>query len=113
MAKVAIIQKNIPHYRGRFFEEVSAQASTMRIDVTLYSAATEFPENELKFAQRSLPVPQFTKDKNGPFWMKRLTAALKGIDIIVAPRESQYLNLLSVILQLSRMRANARLQDLP
>ena len=92
MTKVAIIQKDIPHYRVRFFEEVFVQASSLGLDVMVYSAAKEFPENAFKFAQRSLPIHQFTRNKTSPFWMTGLRAALKGVDIIVAPQELQCLN---------------------
>ncbi|THI88253.1 MAG: glycosyltransferase family 4 protein [Nitrospira sp. CG24A] len=92
MKKIAIIQKEIPHYRVRFFEEVSAQASTMGFDVTVYSAATTWSELPFKFSQRGLPIYQFTKRKNGPFWMKELSAALIEIDLVVAPQELQCLN---------------------
>ena len=92
MTKVAIIQKDIPHYRVRFFEEVFVQASSLGLDVMVYSAAKEFSKNVFKFAQRSLPIHQFTRNKTSPFWMKGLRAALKGIDIIVAPQELQCLN---------------------
>lgn len=92
MTKIAIIQKEIPHYRVRFFEVVSAQAATMGLDVTVYSATKEASRQAFKFAQQSLPIQQLTKNKNGPFWMKGLTAALKGTDIVVAPQELQCLN---------------------
>ena len=92
MTKVAIIQKEIPHYRVRFFEEVSTQASAMGLDVTVYSATAGSPKTTFKFAQCTLPICQFKKSKNGPFWMKGLTAALAGADIVVAPQELQCLN---------------------
>lgn len=92
MTKIAIIQKEIPHYRVRFFEEVCAQGFTMGLDVTVYCASTGCPKTPYKFSHRSLAIHQITRNKNGPFWMKRLTAALKGTDIIVAPQELQCLN---------------------
>lgn len=92
MIKVAILQRDIPHYRIRFFEEVAAQASATGMDVILYSAETSARNAAYKFAHKSLPVHLFTKSKNGPFWMKGLTAALKGSDVIVAPQELQCLN---------------------
>lgn len=92
MKKVAILQREIPHYRIRFFEEVSAKAFAMGLDVTVYSSGEEFSEYALKFAQRSLPIHQYTGSKKGPFWMKGLTAALKETDIIVAPQELQCVN---------------------
>ncbi|MCS6293011.1 MAG: glycosyltransferase family 4 protein [Nitrospira sp.] len=92
MKKVAILQREIPHYRVRFFEEVSAQAFAMGLDVTVYSSGEEFSENTPKFARRNLSIHRFTRNKKGPFWMKGLTAALNGTDIIVAPQELQCVN---------------------
>lgn len=113
MTKVAIIQKEIPHYRVRFFEEVSAQVSTMRFDATVYSAYRKFLNAAFKFAWQELSICRFKMSTYSSFWMKGMTAALKGIYIIFALQELQCLNMPSVIPQLPGMRAYVRLRDLP
>src|SRR4051794_28714342 len=92
MTKVAIIQRYIPQYRIRFFEEVSAQASTMGLDVAVYCADTGPSETVFNFAHRRLPIYHLKKARGAPFWIKGLTAALRGTDIVVAPQELQCLN---------------------
>jgi glycosyltransferase involved in cell wall biosynthesis len=92
MTKVAIIQKSIPHYRVRFFEELAAQASALRLEMTVYHACETTQNAAYKFLHKDLPIHQFTRNKNGPFWMEGLKAALIGADIIVAPQELQCVN---------------------
>lgn len=70
--------------------------------MTRYSATAGSPKATFKFAQCTLPIHQFKKSKNVPFWLKGLAAALAGTDIIVASQKLQWLNVPSVIPQLSK-----------
>ena len=39
MRKVSIIQREIPHYRIRFFEELYAQGNLQDLDIRVYTGA--------------------------------------------------------------------------
>ncbi|NGZ96157.1 MAG: hypothetical protein CV089_08530 [Nitrospira sp. WS110] len=92
MRRVAIIQREIPHYRIRFFEELYTQGKTEGFELMVYTAA---PPAEAAaapaFPYRALPVRYFGKKKSGAYWMRGLEAAVAGTDVIVAPQELQCL----------------------
>jgi glycosyltransferase involved in cell wall biosynthesis len=92
MIRVAIIQREIPHYRVRFFEELYAQGMSQGYEILVYTAT---PPAEISaspvFPYRALPVRYFGKRKTGSYWMCGLEAAIKGSDVIIAPQELQCL----------------------
>lgn len=92
MTTVSIIQREIPHYRIRFFEELFDQAAKLGLAVTVYSVASGEPGSGSMFAHRTLPARRLSRNKNGPLWITALTAALAGSDIIIAPQELQCVN---------------------
>lgn len=83
--RIAIIQREIPHYRIRFFAAVDAEARRHEYSVTLYSG-TEFPANtSLPFSHRRVEIRYVAGGTGGPYWMKHLDSALAGSGIIIAP----------------------------
>lgn len=92
MTTVSIIQREIPHYRIRFFEELSEQAATLGLAVTVHSAASGELGSGSKFAHRTFSARRLSRSTNGPLWITGLTAALAGSDIIIAPHELQCMN---------------------
>jgi len=92
MTTVSIIQREIPHYRIRFFEELSEQAAKVGLAVTVHSAASGESGPAGMFAHRTFPARRLSRNKNGPLWITGLTAAIAGSDIIIAPHELQCMN---------------------
>lgn len=92
MRRVSIIQREIPHYRVRFFEELYAQGKSQGLDIMVYSGAPPvtagtppaFPYHVL-FARR------FGRKKSSSYWMYGLEKAIVGSDVVVAPQELQCL----------------------
>ena len=89
---VAIIQREIPHYRIRFFEELYAQGRSEGYEILV--CATSHPiqsGNALAFPYRILPVRLFGNSKSSAYWMQGLEATISGTDVVVAPQELQCL----------------------
>lgn len=89
---VAIIQREIPHYRIRFFEELYAQGKSEGFEIVVYTARD--PAQSLTrpaFPYRVLPVRLFGKSKSSAYWMRGLETAISGTDVVVAPQELQCL----------------------
>lgn len=92
MRKVSIIQREIPHYRIRFFEELYAQGSLAGLDIRVYTGTPPAGEAaSIAFPYQVLPVRHFGKKKSSPYWMKALEQAIVGSDVVVAPQELQCL----------------------
>jgi glycosyltransferase involved in cell wall biosynthesis len=92
MRKVSIIQREIPHYRIRFFEELYAQGSLEDFDIRVYTGSP--PAGGISttaFPYQVLPVRHFGKKKSSSYWMSALEQAIAGSDIVVAPQELQCL----------------------
>ena len=94
MRKVSIIQREIPHYRVRFFEELYAQGRLQELDIQVYAGAPP-PQaaSSPAFPYRVLPVRYFGKNKSDSYWMDGLEQAIAGSDIVVAPQELQCLTI--------------------
>jgi glycosyltransferase involved in cell wall biosynthesis len=92
MRKVSIIQREIPHYRIRFFEELYAQGRLQNLDFRVYTGAppTQIASSP-NFPYQVLPVRYFSKKSSGSTWMHGLERAIAGSDIVVAPQELQCL----------------------
>jgi glycosyltransferase involved in cell wall biosynthesis len=92
MRRVSIIQREIPHYRVRFFEELYAQGRLQELDIQVYAgmpparAASSAP-----FPYRVLPVHHVGGMRSGSYWMSGLEKAIAGSDVVVAPQELQCL----------------------
>ena len=92
MRKVSIIQREIPHYRIRFFEELYAQGSLQNLEIQVYTGAPPIQvASSPTFPYRVLPVRYFRKKNSGSCWMHGLEKAIAGSDIVVAPQELQCL----------------------
>lgn len=92
MRRVSIIQREIPHYRIRFFEELYAQGRLQGLDFRLYAGvAPPQPASPLGFPYAILPVRALNKKRLSPYWMLGLESAIAGSEIIVAPQELQCL----------------------
>jgi glycosyltransferase involved in cell wall biosynthesis len=92
MQRVSIIQREIPHYRVRFFEELYAQGQAHELNIIVYTAFPPAqPTNSQSFPYRVLPVKFFGKEKSSAYWMYELEASVSGSDIVIAPQELQCL----------------------
>lgn len=92
MRKVSIIQREIPHYRIRFFEELYAQGSVEGLNIRVYTGAPPAGEGaSIAFPYQVLPVRHFGKKKSSSYWMNALGQAIAGSDVVVAPQELQCL----------------------
>lgn len=92
MRKVSIIQREIPHYRIRFFEELYAQGRLQNLEIQVYTGAPPIQvASSPTFPYRVLPVRYFRKKNSGSCWMHGLEKAIAGSDIVVAPQELQCL----------------------
>jgi len=92
MRKVSIIQREIPHYRIRFFEELYAQGRLQNLEIQVYTGAPPIQvASSPAFPYRVLPVHYFGKKNSGSCWMHGLEKAITGSDIVVAPQELQCL----------------------
>lgn len=92
MRRVSIIQREIPHYRIRFFEELYAQGRSQNLDVRLYTGST--PQQSVSpvgFIYSVIPMRVLSKKRLSPYWMSGLESAIAGSEIIVAPQELQCL----------------------
>ena len=66
MRTVSIIQREIPHYRVRFFEELYAQGRLQELDIQVYTGAPPVQTASAPaFPYRVLPVRHFSKKKSG------------------------------------------------
>jgi glycosyltransferase involved in cell wall biosynthesis len=88
--KVAIIQREIPHYRVRFFEELYIQGRASNLDIHVYTGA---PQTSLwsGFPFHVLSLRYFGNKKTASYWMSGLKEEIEGSDIVVAPQELQCL----------------------
>lgn len=92
MRKVSIIQREIPHYRVRFFEELYVQGRLQELDIHVCTGAPPAQVvSSPAFPYRVLPLRYFGTKKSGSYWMHGLEKALAGSDIVVAPQELQCL----------------------
>lgn len=92
MRRVSIIQREIPHYRIRFFEELHAQGSVHNMDIRVYSAMPPAQRCSSAFPCDVLPVRYFGRIKSStPYWLHGLEKAIAGSAIVVAPQELQCL----------------------
>ncbi|WP_447603190.1 glycosyltransferase family 4 protein [Nitrospira sp. Nam80] len=92
MRTVSIIQREIPHYRVRLFEELYAQGQSQGLDIKVYTAAPP-PNSQTSpdFPYCVLPVRRFGNSKSSSYWIYGLKKAILGSDIVVAPQELQCL----------------------
>ncbi len=92
MRKVSVIQREIPHYRIRFFEELYAQGRVQDLDIQLYCVEppAQTPSS-LVFPLQVLPVRYFGKRKSSSYWLYGLAKAIAGSDVVVTPQELQCL----------------------
>jgi L-malate glycosyltransferase len=92
MRRVSIIQREIPHYRVRFFEELYAQGRLQGLDIQVYTGAPPILiSSSPAFPYQVLSVLRFGEKKSGASWMYELEKAIAGSDIVVAPQELQCL----------------------
>lgn len=93
MVRLAIIQKQIPHYRVAFFTELQLQALKAGLEITVYCA--EAPDSRVlgNFRYKILPIRYVGGSQMGPYWLKGLTQEIEGSDVIIAPLELQCLNI--------------------
>jgi glycosyltransferase involved in cell wall biosynthesis len=92
MRTVSIIQREIPHYRIRFFEELYAQGRLQELDIQVYAGAPPAQAaSSPAFPYCVLPIRCFGKKKSGSYWMYGLEKAIAGSDIVVASQELQCL----------------------
>lgn len=92
MRKVSIIQREIPHYRIRFFEELYAQGRVQDLDIQVCAGAPPVRTTpSIAFPYQVLPIRHFGTMNSSSFWMYELENAIAGSDIVVAPQELQCL----------------------
>lgn len=91
MRKVSIIQREIPHYRIRFFEELHAQGRLHDLDIEVYCAVAPARRTSLAVPHRVLAARYFGKMKSSSYWLHGLEGEIAGSDIVVAPQELQCL----------------------
>lgn len=91
MRKVSVIQREIPHYRIRFFEELYAQGRLQNLDIQVICAVPPTQRISSDFTFRVLPARYFGKSKSSPYWLYGLAEVIAGSDIVVAPQELQCL----------------------
>jgi len=92
MRKVLVIQRELPHYRIRFFEELYAQGQSHDLDVYVCSAVPPNPKpSPVRFPFRVLPAFYFGKGRQCSYWLRGLEDLIAGSDIVVAPQELQCL----------------------
>jgi glycosyltransferase involved in cell wall biosynthesis len=89
MRKVSVIQRELPHYRIRFFEALYAQGKSQHLDIQVYCAVGPLQRSPLAFPYRVLPVSYFGKKTSSSYWLHGLEEAIIGSDIVVAPQELQ------------------------
>jgi glycosyltransferase involved in cell wall biosynthesis len=95
MRKVSIIQREIPHYRTRFFEELYAQGRLQGLEIHVYAGAPPAQAaSSPAFPYFVHPLRYFSKKKSGACRMYGLEKAITGSDIVVAPQELQCLSVL-------------------
>ncbi len=92
MRKVLVIQRGLPHYRIRFFEELYAQGQSHDLDIYVCSAAPPSPTPlPVRFPFQVLPAFYFGKGRQCSYWLRGLENLTAGSDIVVAPQELQCL----------------------
>jgi glycosyltransferase involved in cell wall biosynthesis len=92
MRKVSIIQREIPHYRVRFFEELYIQGKLQGLDIQVYAGTPPVDlATSTAFPYQVLSVCHLGKVISGSYWMCGLEKAIAGSDIVVAPQELQCL----------------------
>ena len=91
MQKVSVIQREIPHYRIRFIEELCAQGRLQNLDIQVICAVPPTQRASSSFTFRVLPARYFGKAKSSSYWLYGLADAITGSDIVVAPQELQCL----------------------
>jgi glycosyltransferase involved in cell wall biosynthesis len=92
MRKVSVIQRELPHYRIRFFEELYAEGRLHDLDVHVYSAAPPTPTpSSITFPFQVRPARYFGKGRQCSYWLQGLEEVIAGSDVVVAPQELQCL----------------------
>lgn len=91
MRKVSVIQREIPHYRIRFFEELYAQGKLQDFDISVYCAAPPGQKSSSAFPYRVLSARYFGRMTSSFYWLSGLEEAIAGSDVVVAPQELQCL----------------------
>lgn len=87
MLKVAIIQREIPHYRMAFFERLSQQGKESGLDITVYSGLKYKEGSPPTFQSRIIPMVLLAGKAKGPYWLAGLRQEIKESDIVVMPHE--------------------------
>jgi len=100
--RLAIIQREIPHYRIPFFSALQTEAQRHGLTQTVYSGTSFDTPSTLPFTHRCLPVRYLSGGATGPCWMSGLADELAGSDIVVAPHELQCLTVPALWLQRHR-----------
>lgn len=93
MRKVSVIQREIPHYRIRFFEELYAQGRLQDLDIHVYCGVPPVQKTSSNFSCHVLPVRYFGGMKSTVHWLRGLGEAIVGSDVVVAPQELQCLTI--------------------
>ena len=91
MRTVSVIQREIPHYRIRFFEELCVQGRLQDLDIHVYCGMPPTQGSTPDFSYHVLPVRYFGRMKSSSYWLQGLEQAIAGSDIVVAPQELQCL----------------------
>jgi L-malate glycosyltransferase len=92
MRTVSIIQREIPHYRIRFFEELYDQGSLLGLNIRVYTGTPPAQNaSSTTFPCHVLPLRHFGNIRSGSNWIYGLEKAIAGSDVVVAPQELQCL----------------------
>jgi len=96
MQRVSIIQREIPHYRVRFFEELYAQGRLQDLDIHVYCAVPPAQRTTCSFPYRVHAVRHIGAGRQSAYRLLGLEKVITGSDVIVAPQELQCLTVLSL-----------------
>lgn len=94
MRKVSIIQREIPHYRLRFFEELYVQGRLHNLDIGVYCAVPPAQKSSSTFRFDALQARYFGGKRSSAYWLHGLEKSIAGSDVVVAPQELQCLTAL-------------------
>lgn len=96
MQRVSIIQREIPHYRVRFFEELYAQGRLQDLDIHVYCAVPPAQGTPCSFPYRVLAVRHIGAGRQSAYRLLDLEKVIAGSDVVVAPQELQCLTVLAL-----------------
>lgn len=93
MRKVSVIQREIPHYRIRFFEELYAQGKGQDLDIHVYCAVPPLHNFSFAFPCHVLQARYFSRSNSSAYWLHGLDNSIAGSDVVVAPQQLQCLTI--------------------